>query len=350
MLNKFIAAAVQISPVIPISKEKTAKLMCEIIAEAADNGAKLVVFPECYFPMYPNWSIDLQNPTEWSRNLRDLINNSLIVPGPETELIGQMAKKKGVYVVFGANETEEVYGGALFNSLVYIGSNGEVIGKHRKLFPTNREKVFHARGDASGLKVYDTALGRIGGLICYEHLQPLLRFALTAQGEQIHCASWPGWPNYPNGRSNKNVIDVMTRSYALESQSFVILSSLYVPDSAAEKANLGNASWNFCGGSGIINPSGEYIAGPLYDQEGIVYGEIDLDLITLRKAVVDTTSRDTAWDVLNLNLNPSKRSPIVWKGSASEDNPNNNKLYSALKGLEGRLDVIENYLKSESHS
>lgn len=313
MLDKTItAAAVQMSPAIPFDKAATVERLCDAIAEAADNGADLVVFPECFVPMYPNWSIDLQEPNAWALNLREFTYNSILVPGPETERIGEVARDMGVYVVVGANEVEEIYEGALFNSIVFIGPTGEVIGKHRKLFPSNREKVFHARGDASGLRVYDLPLGRLGGLICYEHLQPLLKYSLISQGEQIHCALWPGWPDFPGGRTNKHVVDAASRAHALEGQCFVVAASLYVPESAAEGSGLGNASWNFFGGSGIINPSGEYVAGPLYDREGIVYGELDLSLIPLRKATVDTTGRDSAWEIMSMNLDTSPRSPIKW--------------------------------------
>lgn len=311
----FVAAAVQMSPAVPFDKDKTVDLVCQAVAEAADNGAELVVFPECFVPMYPNWSIDLEEPNVWASNLRDFTRNAVVVPGPETDRIGKVAREKGVCVVVGVNETEEIYDGALFNSVVFIGPTGEVLGKHRKLFPSNREKVFHARGDASGLLIHELPLGRIGGLICYEHLQPLLKYALIAQGEQIHCALWPGWPDFPGGRTNRHVVDVSSRSYALEGQCFVVAASLYVPASASEKAGLGNASWDFFGGSGIINPSGEYVAGPLYDEEGIVYGEIDLSLIPLRKATIDTTGRDSAWETVSMNLDTSPRSPIRWTGS-----------------------------------
>lgn len=318
------AAAVQISPTIPFDKAATVERLCDAVAEAADNGADLVVFPECFVPMYPNWSIDLQEPNTWALNLREFTYNSILVPGPETGHIGEVARDRGVYVVVGANEVEEIYDGALFNSVVFIGPTGEVIGKHRKLFPSNREKVFHARGDTSGLRVYDLPLGRLGGLICYEHLQPLLKYTLIAQGEQIHCALWPGWPNFPGGRTNKHVVDAASRAHALEGQCFVVAASLYVPESAAQDSGLGNPSWNFFGGSGIINPSGEYVAGPLYDREGIVYGELDLSLIPLRKATVDTTGRDTAWDIMSMNLDTSPRSPIKWgrsHGVAEERDP-----------------------------
>lgn len=319
--GRLTAAAVQIAPVLPFDKDATVELTCEATAEAAGNGAELVVFPECFVPMYPNWSIDLQDEAGWAENLWSLTYNSIRIPGPETERIASVARERGVYVVFGANEVEDRYDGLLYNALVFIGPDGGVMGKHRKLFPSNREKVFHARGDASGLKVYNTRLGRLGGLICYEHLQPLLKHALIGQGEQIHCASWPGWPEFPTGRSNRSVIDVASRAHALEGQCFVIAASLYVPPERAEPADLGNASWTFFGGSGIIGPSGEYVAGPLYDGEGVVYGEIDLSLIPLRKAAIDTTGRDSAPATISLNVDPNSYSAIRWSGEAGAPRP-----------------------------
>jgi nitrilase len=299
--STFKAAAVQASPVLPINRKATGDKACTLIEEAGKNGAQLVVFPETFVPMYPNWSIDLQNPTEWAQNLFQLTKEAIEVPGHETEILGKAAKRAGVYLCLGVNEKVKKYDGMLFNSLVFIGPDGGIIGKHRKLLPSNREKVFWHRGDGADVKaVYETNLGRMGGLICYEHLQPLLKYALHAQGEQVHCAGWPHYP--PPGRSNKHVIDVVTRSYALEGQCFVILSSLYVPKQLGQKAGLGNAAWVFFGGSGIINPSGEYLAGPVYDREDILYADIDLSLIPIRKAALDTTGRDTRWDILSLNI------------------------------------------------
>lgn len=344
--TKFIAAAVQVAPEFPLNIAKTVDKVCEVTAQAADAGAEMIVFPECFIPMFPNFSIDLQNNNEWVRNLTELFDNAITIPGPEVEQIGRVARDKRVYVVIGVNERVKGNDGTLYNTLLFIGPDGEVLGKHRKLFPTNREKVFHARGDASGLKVYDTPLGRIGGLICYEHLQPLLKYALISQGEQIHFASWPGWPNFHNGRSNKNVIDTASRAYALEGQNFVIVSSLYVPESAKALANLGNADWSFFGGSGIINPSGEWIAGPVYDQETIVYGEIDLDQIKLRKATVDTTGRDSNWGAISLNIDPSVHKPIHWLQSSNETDAS--MLGEKLDTMAKRIEELEERLRTET--
>ena len=303
--KRFKAAAVQASPVLPMDKKATVEKAVDLIQEAGRNGAQLIVFPETFIPMYPNWSVDLGRPTEWARNLRDLTRQAVEVPGPEIDVLGRAAERAGAYVCIGVNERVALYDGMLYNTLVFLGPDGRLVGKHRKLLPTNREKVFWHRGDGVDIKaVFDTELGRLGGLICYEHLQPLLKYALIAQGEQIHCASWPGWPNFKNGRTNVHVIDVASRAYALEGQCFVVISALYVPEEYGEqRSGFGNAAWCFFGGSGIVNPAGEYLAGPLHDEEGILYAEIDLGDILLRKAAVDTTSRDTRWDLLSLKVN-----------------------------------------------
>ena len=304
-LKRFKAAAVQAAPILPMDKKATLDKAVDIIAEAARNGAELIVFPETFIPMYPNWSVDLQTPNEWARNLVDLTKNSIEVPGPEIDLLGQAAERAGAYVCMGINERVPRFDGMLYNTLVLIGPDGKLLGRHRKLLPTNREKVFWHRGDGVDVKaVWDTGLARIGGLICYEHLQPLLKYAQVAQGEQVHCACWPGWPNFKGGRTNTHVIDAVSRTYALEGQCFVVVSCMYVPEEyGRDRSGFGNAGWAFFGGSGIINPAGEYIAGPLLNEEGILYGEIDLEKILMRKAAVDTTSRDTRWDILSLKVN-----------------------------------------------
>jgi nitrilase len=334
--KKFVAAAVQVAPELPMNKAKTVDKVCDIIAEAAKAGAELIVFPECFVPMYPNWSIDLQNPNEWVYNLRDLTEHAMIVPGPETDKIGRVIREFGVHVVLGINESVLQFDGALYNTIVFFGPDGSITGKHRKIFPSNREKVFHGRGDASGLNVYDTSIGRIGGLICYEHLQPLLKYSLISQGEQIHCAVWNGWPNNKGGRSNITPIDASMRTYALEGSCFVVFSSFYVPESMQDQAGLGNADWSFFGGSGIINPSGEYIVGPIYDKEDIAYGEIDLSLIPLRKAAQDTTGRDTASYLMNVNIDRTSYEPVNWghPGKSNELNELKAKYEEMAKQME----------------
>lgn len=319
--QKFTAAVAQISPIFPLNKALSTDKACEFANEAAKNGAKIIVFPECYLPTYPNWSVDLSTPTQWVSNLTEMTYNSVEVDGPEINKLRSVARANSIYVVVGINERQKPFDGVLYNSLVFIDSRGDIQLTHRKVFPSNREKVFHRRGDGTTLKVLETPFGRLGGLICYEHLQPLLKYALISQGEQIHCASWPGWPHYKSGRTNKHIIDIASRQYALEGQNFVLVSSFYSSPENSEKSGFGNASWTFFGGSGIVNPSGEYIAGPIYDKEDILYGEIDLSQIISRKAAIDTTGRDARWNIINLNINGAEEKPIVYgnKGNIQSD-------------------------------
>ncbi len=320
MSNKITVSAAQLSPVYPLNKEKTGEKTREYINQAAKKGADLIVFPECFLPGYPNWSIDLENPNDWVNNLKKLIKNSVSVDSPEIKKICEAAQNNSIFVVLGINERQKPYDGTIYNSIIYISPEGEILHVHRKLFPTNREKSFHKRGEGNTLKVIDSSLARISGLICYEHLQPLLKYALMSQGEQIHCALWPGWPNFAQGRDNKQIIATASRQYAIEAQNFVILSSTYVDPEAAEKASFDNASWSFFGGSAIINPMGEYVAEPVYDREELIIREIDLDLIIKRKAVVDTTGKDSRWNKINLNIKAEAESPIEYGDDNSPEN------------------------------
>jgi nitrilase len=309
---KFTAAAVQAAPVLPLSRKQTTEKILDLMSQASNEGARLIVFPETFIPAYPNFSINLDNPNEWQENLRYLLSESVYVPGEEINLIANHARNLKVHVSLGVNEKVKVHAGRLYNTQVFIDSNGKVIGSRRKLLPTNREKVFWTPGDGVDLQVYDTELGVIGGLICYEHLQPLFKYSLMVMGEQVHCAAWPGWPDYGDkGRSNRHVIDASARQYALEGQCFVVVSAMYVPKEKVPDEFFGNAAWAYFGGSGIVNPSGEYVAGPVYDKETIVYGEIDLSRNLLRKSLVDITGKDQRWDVIQLLWNKTENSPFL---------------------------------------
>lgn len=302
-VRRFKVAAVQAAPVYPLDKKATTEKACRLIEEAGRNGARLIVLPETFIPTYPNFSIDLQNPTEWPRNLVAYTRHSIKVPGEETALLGEAARRAGAYVCIGVSERTRLYQGMLYNSQLFFGPDGSLLGKRRKLLPSNREKIFWHRGDGIDLRcTFETDLGRIGGLICYEHLQPLFKYALIAQGEEVHCACWPGWPNFEGGRTNVPIVDVSSRAHAVEGQCFVVIASLYVPPEVGGRSGFGNASWTFFGGSGIVGPSGEYLVGPVYEREITLYADIDLDLIPLRKAAIDTTGRDSRWDVIRLNF------------------------------------------------
>jgi predicted amidohydrolase len=337
MEGKFLATAVQASPVFPLSRKKCTEKVLDLMSMAEKEGSRLIVFPETFISGYPNFSIDLQTPNEWQENLRNLLLESVFINGPEIQMIAKHAKDLGMHVSIGVNERVKEYSARLYNTQVFINADGKIIGSRRKLLPTNREKVFWTPGDGADLQVYDTELGKIGGLICYENLQPLFKYALMAMGEEIHCASWPGWPNYKNGRTNKHVIDAASRQYALEGQCFVVVSCMYVPNSSVPEGLFGNAAWAYFGGSGIVNPMGEYVVGPVYDEETMLHGEIDLSLNLLRKSLFDITGKDQRWDVIQLAWNKKSHGPFyqnAQKGDATCSDSN--------ESLEDKIETQKN--------
>ncbi|NIT13413.1 MAG: hypothetical protein GTN99_03955 [Candidatus Dadabacteria bacterium] len=221
--QKFIAAAVQASPIF-LNKSKTISKVNKLIGEAAKNGAELVVFPEAFIPTYPFWPKDIG--TGEGRKLvldayTELHKNSVEVPSADTEKIGKAAKKAGVYVVIGVNEKE---GGTLYNTILYFGKDGSLLGKHRKLMSIDSEKCIWANGTAKDVNVVETELGRVGGLFCYEHHLTLAKYAMFQKGEQIHVGLWAGHGFV------KNTMDFASKQYAFEGQTFVIIASMTIKE------------------------------------------------------------------------------------------------------------------------
>ena len=204
-----------------LDREATVEKACGLIAEAGRAGAELVVFPEVFIPGYPYW-IWTKTTREGGPLFGELFNNAVEVPGAATDAIGKAAKQAGVLVVMGMTERD---GGTLYNTLLYFDSQGRIIGRHRKLVPTMSERVVWGRGDGSDMEVFDTSVGRIAGLICWEHTMDLARYALIAEGEQIHCSVWPGISavtNDPNYEIFDAVAECACRHHAVAAQAFVI--------------------------------------------------------------------------------------------------------------------------------
>jgi len=304
-------AAVQACPVLPMNKAASLEKVCDLLRDAAHEGAKLVVFPETFVPMFPNFSQDLSRAHEWQDQLTELVLNSIEADGEELKQVARLAADLDVHVVLGFNERVSPYVCKLYNSQAFIDNRGNILGVRRKLVPSNREKALWTAGDGYDIQVHRTSLGMIGGLICYENLQPIIKYAHMVQGQQVHCASWPGWPEFQNGRTNRHVIDASARQYALEGQCFVIISSIYIPREAVPAGYMEDASWDFFGGSGVVDPAGEYIAGPVYDREAIVYGEVDLTRIITRKALLDVCGKDQRWDIFKLHIVRERTAPFV---------------------------------------
>ena len=215
----FTAAAVQAAPVY-LDRQATVDKACALIREAGRAGARLVAFPEVFVPGFPHW-IYLDRPQPNERYFVELVREAVQVPGPETERLGQAAREAGAHVVIGVNERSPRSMGELFNTNLIFGPDGSLLGRHRKLMPTYAEKMVWSFGDGSTLRVYDTAVGRLGTLCCGENTNPLARFALIAQGEQVHVANYPARPA-GDPYDLTRAIEIRSAAHAFEGKCFVL--------------------------------------------------------------------------------------------------------------------------------
>lgn len=301
--EKYLAAVVQAAPVF-LKRDATVEKACRLIRQAASNGAKLVVFPEAWIPSFPHWPRALpKGERELSQDAWvALYQESVEVPGPATAVLGEAAKESGCIVVMGINERSREAGATLYNTLLFLNNDGSILGKRRKLLPTYEERCCWGSGDAEDLRVWETSLGTLGGLICGEHHHPLFRHALALQGEQVHIAVWP------KGAQLDRTTEILTRSHALESQVYVLNAcGLLSPDQVPDQFTLkGRTLWNVNGGSAIIGPDGEYLAGPVYDKETILFAEIDSTAIIKEKWKIDTVGHYSRPDVVRLVIGGRK--------------------------------------------
>ena len=241
--------------------------IAEVAAEAAGNGAQLILFPEAFIPAYPSnrWVQFLSAGGDGKHVYAKLARESLEVPGPDTERLGEIAREHGLWLAVGANELTR---GTIYNALLVFGPDGKLALHHRKLMPTNHERLVWGLGDGGGLEAVETDLGRVGGLICWENLMPLARFALYETGVEIYLA--------PTADDTEQWHDSI-RHIARESRAFVLSCCVYqrassYPDDVplADGDELMGR-----GGSAILGPDGSYLAGPLWDEQGILYAELD---------------------------------------------------------------------------
>lgn len=316
MLNlpRFKAAAVQAAPVF-LDPVATVDKAASLIREAAANGADLVAFPEVFVAGYPYWSW-ITDPVASSPWFEKLVRASVLVPGPEIDRLCTAARQAGVHVVIGVNERSAVSVGTLYNTMVFIGPDGAILGKHRKLVPTWAEKMTWAQGDGSTLKVYDTSIGPLGGLACGENTNTLARFSLLAQGELVHVASYIALPVAPPDYDMAEAIKVRAAAHCFEGKLFTIVScstvseeiiaamETLVPDARARLERKNSAF------SGILGPDGRVVGAPLIDEEGIVYAEIDLSRCIQPKQMHDIIGHYNRFDVFDLRVNAVPQQPM----------------------------------------
>jgi aliphatic nitrilase len=299
------AAAVQRAPVLD-DAWGTIEIVLQSIKDAAAQGARLIVFPETFAPYYPYFSF-VQPPVAIGARHMKLYEHAVVVPGPVTHAVAQAAKAAGAFVLLGVTERDH---GSLYNTQLLFGDDGALLLKRRKLTPSFHERMVWGTGDASGLVVADTAIGRIGALACWEHFNPLARYALMAQFEEIHCSHFPG---SMVGPVFADQIEAAMRHHAAESGCFVVNATGWLteaqikaitPDPALQKALSGGCH------SCIVSPEGTNLVPPLRTGEGILIADLDMSLIVKRKRMMDSVGHYARPELLSLAINAHAATPM----------------------------------------
>ncbi len=303
-MDSFLIALAQVSPVF-IDRDATVAKACAIIREAAARGAKLVVFPEAFVPCYPFWVWHVAaGDTRTLRELyAELLDNSVSVPGEATDALCAAARESAIAVAMGINEINaEGSGTTLYNSVVYIGADGSIAGKHRKLIPTGGERLVHAQGDGSTLETFDLGCGNVGGLICWENYMPLARFTMYAAGVQIYAA-----PTWDCGEPWISTL----RHIAKEGRCYVIgCGSAIRRDDVPDRLRFTGVEWINPGDSAVVNPDGKFVVEPLHERQEIVYAEIVPSLLRGPRFQLDVAGHYGRPDVFQLTVDRAGR-PII---------------------------------------
>ena len=310
-MRKHTVAAVHAASVM-LDKHASLEKAAEIVRDAGRSDVELVCFPETFIPGFPYW-INLYPPAEQHGIYLTYADQSVDLSGNELEPVCAAAKTAGVAVVLGLSER---VGATMYNTQVFIDADGIIAGKHRKLQPTFAEHMIWSQGDGSTLAVHDMAVGRVGALICYEHMLNLARQALIEQDMQIHCASWPTFASSRNARAAiyDRSVEAIMRAHAITGQCFVIVAQNPVTEQNIEamEAAMGPQSVLGPGGgwSAVIGPDGEFLAGPHTGlEETLVIAEIDHSAITRAKVLADTAGHYSRPEILSLDLNPKPYRP-----------------------------------------
>ena len=324
----FKVAIVQDAPVF-LNLEGSLRKACTLIEQAANLGARMIAFPETWLPGYPVWLDYAPEAAIWDHQpakvlYRHLADNAISIPGEHLDRLLAMARDSGTYLVMGAHE---LLGGTLYNTMIFVASDGQSFQVHRKLMPTYTERLVWGRGDGSTLGVISTEHGNLGGLICWEHWMPLARAAMHARHETVHVAQWP---------AVKELHQLASRHYAFEGQCFVLAAgsilshadvldgfqSLGKPDAGArallESMPGQGADLILNGGSAIIGPDTGYIQGPLFDQPGILCVELQPERLTEGHLALDSAGHYSRPDVFHLTVNDQAQEQVSFAGEREE--------------------------------
>ena len=303
MRERLTAACAQVEPVI-FDRDATIEKLAATAAEAAGKGARLVVFPEAVVPAYPS-SIWAKALAGWEEDgakeaFALLAREAVEIPGPAERRLGEIAREHELWLVTGVTERDPAHPGTLYNTLLFHGPDGELALKHRKLVPTNHERLVWGPGDGGGLEAVETPYGRLGGLICWENYMPLARFALYESGVELYVASTA---------DDSEAWQATLVHIAREARAFVISPSHFqraasYPDDFPLSRLLEGVDVIGRGGSAILGPDGSYLAGPLYGEEGILYAELDPSRLHEERQHFDPAGHYHRPDILRLEVTP----------------------------------------------
>jgi aliphatic nitrilase len=316
---KFKACAAHVAPIF-LDAEATVQKACSLIAEASRAGARLIVFPESFVPGFPVWA-GVQAPIKNHEFFKRLAANSIEVPGPEVARLCEAARDNAITISIGISERSTVSVGCLWNSNLLIGQGGTLLNHHRKLVPTFYEKLIWANGDGDGLRVTNTEVGKIGMLICGENTNPLARYSLIAQGEQVHISSYPPvWPTRPSNEPGRydlaSAIRIRAGAHSFEGKVFNVVSSGFLDQRTLgalrgiEREGRETLEHSPQAVSMVLGPSGEIISDTLCESEGLLYQEIDVSQCVEPKQFHDVVGYYNRFDVFELKVTRKRLAPI----------------------------------------
>ena len=310
-----IRVAVIQQPPVLLDGPATLDAAVRFVHEAADAGARLIVFPESYLPGYPVWIWRLQPERDYqltSEIHAKLLENSIDLATDGLRRLREAAAQREAVVVCGVHERDGAFSRAtIYNTAVTIGASGMILNRHRKLVPTNPERMVWGQGDASGLRAADTEVGRVGSLICWENYMPLARFALYADGVEVYVA--PTWDSGETWLASMRHISAEGRCWVVSAGSSMRASD--IPEDFPGRAQMfpDDDEWINPGDSAVFAPGGRFVAGPLHEEHGVLFAEIDVSLALSAHRTLDVAGHYGRSDVFRLSINRSPARPIEFE-------------------------------------